>query len=485
MALDDDEIAGADIARLQAAMAAGQTTAADLVAAYNRRIAAFDRAGPALNSVAELNPAAAAIAAALDAERAASGPRGPLHGIPVLLKDNIETADQLHTTAGSLAMKEWRPNSDAFLVSRLRAAGAVILGKANMTEWANFMTVGMKNGYSSRGGQVRNPYGPAFDTGGSSSGSAVAVAAGLCAVAVGTETSGSILSPASNNSLVGVKPTVGLISRHGIIPISRTQDTAGPLTRTVSDAAGLLNVLAGFDPKDRATLPLRRRPPFDYTASLTPDGLRGARIGVPRAVFWERAAVSHRAVAERALEVLRGCGAEVTDPAEIANASEVAGLGLGVLLYEFRRDLNRYLHDRGPDVPVRSLRALIRFHEANPVEMLRYGQTLLLAAEAAGGVKTAAYRRFRWEDLRLAKVEGIDLTLAANELDALVFPGFMGAAIGAKAGYPSVTVPAGYAEDGMPVGLTFLGPAWSEATLLRFAYAFEQASMARRPPVLM
>ena len=485
MALDDDEIAGADIARLQAAMAAGQTTAADLVAAYNRRIAAFDRAGPVLNSAAELNPGAAAIAAALDAERAASGPRGPLHGIPVLLKDNIETADQLHTTAGSLAMKEWRPNSDAFLVSRLRAAGAVILGKANMTEWANFMTVGMKNGYSSRGGQVRNPYGPAFDTGGSSSGSAVAVAAGLCAVAVGTETSGSILSPASNNSLVGVKPTVGLISRHGIIPISRTQDTAGPLTRTVSDAAGLLNVLAGFDPKDRATLPLRRRPPFDYTASLTPDGLRGARIGVPRAVFWERAAVGHRAVAERALEVLRGCGAEVIDPAEIANASEVAGLGLGVLLYEFRRDLNRYLHGRGPDVPVRSLRALIRLHEANPVEMLRFGQTLLLAAEAAGGVKTSAYRRFRSEDLRLAKVEGIDPTLAANELDALVFSGFMGAAIGAKAGYPSVTVPAGYAEDGMPVGLTFLGPAWSEATLLRFAYAFEQASMARRPPVLI
>jgi amidase len=484
-AMANFDVVEASIPDLQAAMAAGQTTAARLVADYTRRITRLDRKGPQLNSVLELNPDAGAIAEGLDRERKTSGPRGPLHGIPLLLKDNIDTADALHTSAGSLVLKDSIAAADAFLVGRLRAAGAIILGKANMTEWANFMAVGMKNGYSSRGGQVKNPYGEKFDTGGSSSGSGVATAASLCAAAVGTETSGSILSPASNNSVVGIKPTVGLISRRGVIPISSTQDTAGPIARTVADAAILLGAMTGVDRKDAATLASKGRALSDYTGALVADGLAGARIGVPRKVFWERGPQPVRDVAVRALESLTAAGAKLVDPAEIANAQAAGELGYDVLLYEFKRDLNRYLRTLGPGARVRSLKELIRFDEAHPEEMLRYGHTLLLAAESAGGVGTAAYERQRSEDLRLAKTEGLDATFAKHRLDALVFPSAYGAAIGAKPGYPSITVPAGYTEgDGMPVGLTFLGPAWSEARLIRLAYGFEQVAKARRPPEL-
>lgn len=482
MAARTPDVVEASISDLQAAMAEGRTSAVALVAAYQERIARIDRDGPRLNSVLELNPEATPIAEALDREREASGPRSPLHGIPILLKDNIDTGDRLHTSAGSLALKDSFARRDATLVTGLRAAGAIILGKANMTEWANFMAVGMKNGYSSRGGQVRNAYGAAFDVGGSSSGSAVAVAASLCAAAVGTETSGSIISPASRNSVVGIKPTVGLVSRAGVIPISATQDTPGTFGRTVADAAAVLGALTTVDRRDPAT---RLRPsatPADYSASLVAGGLQGATIGVPRAAFWDRGPQAVTDVAIRALEKLREGGATLVDPADIPGAPAALELGIDVMIYEFRRDLNRYLRSLDPSLPVHNLKDIIAFDEARPGEMLRYGHTLLLAAQATGGVGTAAYQRARSEDLRLAKDEGLDPTFARHGLDALVFPGTYGVAIGAKAGYPSITVPAGYTDDGLPVGLTFLGPAWSEPALIRLAHDFEQRMAARRPP---
>lgn len=463
---------------LQSAMEAEGLSALELVEYYLDRIRRYDQGGPRLNSVLETNPEARQIAQALDQERARKGPRGPLHGIPVMLKDNLDTADSLHTSAGSLAMQASRAPRDAFVVARLRAAGAILLGKANMTEWANFMTIGMKNGYSSRGGQVLNPYGPGFDPGGSSTGSGVAVSANLCAVAVGTETSGSILSPANNNSLVGIKPTLGLVSRSGIIPISASQDTAGPMARSVTDAAILLSCLAGPDPADPAT---RRQPaPADYPRFLEPD-IRGLRVGVPRAVFYEKPSPAEVAVVEGAIQALARLGVQLTDPADIPGAAQVFELGYTVLLYEFRRDLNRYFRRLGPSSPIRSLRELIRYNEAHPETMLRYGQTLLLAAEAAGGTQSEAYRYARRRDLEVAK-GGLDAAFTQFGLDALAFPAYWGASIGAKAGYPSITLPAGYTPEGFPVGITLLGPAWSEGTLLRLAYGLEQATRARRPP---
>jgi amidase len=472
----------ATILGLQAAMDGGALTSHALIAHFLQRVETHDRNGPRLNAVLEVNPDALERAAALDRERAAQGARGPLHGIPVLLKDNIATADRLHTSAGSLAFKDFVAPRDAFLVTRLREAGAVILGKANMTEWANYMTTGMPAGYSSRGGQVVNPYVASLSPGGSSSGSAVAVAAGLCTVAVGTETQGSILSPAHWNSVVGIKPTVGLVSRSGIAPIAATQDTAGPFGRTVADAALLLGALTGVDPRDRATRASRRHARRDDTASLDPRGLAGARLGIPRAVFFEKLSAAEGAVIEPALQALRDAGAILVDPADVPTAREAAEFRSDVMLYELKRDLNRYLRALGPDAPVRSLRELIRFNEARPREMLRYGQILLLAAHSTNGMKTAAYLTSRAEDIRLARTEGIDAVMARERLDALIFPGWAGAALGAKAGYPSVSVPAGYTAEGQPMGVMFLGPAWSEPALIRLAYAFEQATRSRRPP---
>jgi amidase len=476
------EVLEVTIPELQTAMDEGRLTAAWLTRHFLERIEAYDRSGPRLNAVLEVNPDALEIAEALDRERLATGRRSLLHGTPVLLKDNIATADRLHTSAGSLALKDCIAPRDAFLVARLREAGAVILGKTNMTEWANFMTTGMPAGYSSRGGQVINPYGINLGPGGSSSGSAVAVAAGCCPVAVGTETSGSILSPANQNAVVGIKPTVGLVSRSGIVPIAASQDTAGPFARTVTDAALLLGALTGVDPRDRVTRASRAHAQRDYMACLNPAGLEGARLGVPRAVYFEQLNSGEVAVLDAAFHALRDLGAILVDPVDIPTAREIVTFHSDVLLYEFKRDLNRYLAELGDRAPIRSLRDLIRFNEARPREMLRFGQIRLLAAQATSGLRAVTYVVSRAEDIRLARTEGIDPVMEREQLDALVFPGRTGAAIGAKAGYPSVIVPAGYTAEGAPIGLTFLGRAWSEPTLIRLAYAFEHATQHRRPP---
>jgi amidase len=468
----------ASISQMQALMVSKETSSAQLVKYYQDRISSLDK--NALNSVLEINPDALKIAQKLDAERTSGASRGLLHGIPVFLKDNINTADQLHTSAGSLALQHSRALEDAALVSKLREAGAIILGKTNMTEWANFISTHMPNGYSSRGGQVLNPYGAGFNTGGSSSGSGVAVAANLCAVAVGTETSGSILSPANNNSVVGIKPTVGLISRRGIVPIAASQDTAGPMARTVTDAAILLGAMTGFDARDAVTKGTKSL--SDYTVFLEKDGLKGLRLGIPRDYYWQHVKENQKSILENALTALQDGGAVLVE-AEIDSAQAVADLSYTVLLYEFKRDLNKYLRNLAPEFP-RSLLEVIRYNERNHKKMLRYGQTLLLAAQSTSGTNSDIYKFTRAEDLRLSRQKGIDATLKKHKLDALVMPMYFGAQIGAKAGYPSINVPAGYSSDGNPVGITFMGTAWSEPILIRAAYAFEQLTKARKAPKL-
>ncbi len=466
---------------IQKAMEGGQITSRQLTQMYLERIEALNRSGPQLRGVIETNPDALKIADALDRERKANGARGALHGLPILVKDNIDTFDRMHTSAGSLALAKSIAPRDSTVAAGLRASGAVILGKANMTEWANFMTVGMENGYSSRGGQGVNPYKPGLDTGGSSSGSGISVAANLCAGAIGTETSGSILSPSNQNSVVGIKPTVGLVSRGGVIPVSSTQDTPGPMTRTVRDAAILLNAIAGKDRRDPATRDARIAD--DYTAFLDPDGLKGARIGVPRDVYWTGLPPDQARIVERAIQTIQACGATVIDPAEIETAQEAAQFHFEVLLYDFKRDINRYLKTLGPDAPIKNLKELIAYNEASPEKMLRYGQLILQAAQATSGTLTEkiyAYRRA--QDLRLSKRDGIDATIKKHRLDALLFPIYMGYAIAARPGYPSVIVPAGYTADNTPVGVSFTAQAWAEPALIRFAYAFEQATKARRAP---
>ena len=514
-------IEDATIAALQEALAAGQTTASALTRACLARIEAYDRAGPRLNSVREVNPDALAIAAAADGRKPSK--RFPLAGIPILVKDNIATGDRQHTTAGSVALADAQARRDATVVTRLRAAGAIILGKANLTEFANILALDMPSGYSSLGGQVRNPYAPALDDrgipvvppGGSSSGSAVAVAAGLCAAAIGTETSGSLLSPATQNGLVTVKPTVGLVSRAGIIPIAHSQDTAGPLTRTVRDAAILLNVLAARDPLDPATRRLRR--PADYTAGLDADGLEGARIGVPsdpadpaNDVYYGRLPARSALVMNRAIAVLEDRGATIVR-ANMPAAGWIGGPGTTmavlntnpespnrfnpayrpiVFLYELKRDLNLYLRDWACGTAIETLADIIAFNEAHADRALRFGQDLFLAAEATrGDLSEPEYRTARVIDLRSAADQGLDAYLDTHRLDAVLFPGPSGAAIAARAGYPSVQVPAGFVAgiDGKPtpdypLGITFTGRAWSEATLLRLAHAFEQTAQGRRSP---
>jgi amidase len=522
-------IENATIGELQAALTDGRTTASALARAYLARIEAYDRAGPLLNAVREINPDALAIAASLD--RVTPSRDRPLAGLPILLKDNIATGDRTHTTAGSLALAEARAKRDATLVARLRAAGAVILGKANLTEFANILAIDMPSGYSSLGGQVKNPYAPRLDgrgvplvpPGGSSSGSAVAVAAGLCAAAIGTETSGSLLSPATQNGLVTVKPTVGLISRAGILPIAHSQDTAGPLTRTVRDSAILLNVLAASDPRDPATRHLQR--PGDYTGFLDPDGLRGARIGVPsdpsdpgNDVYYGRLGMRAAAVIGGAIAVLERQGATIVR-ASIPTAGWIGGPGTEmavlnrnpesltrdeparrpiVFVYELKHDLNRYLRDWLTGTALHSLADIIAFNEANAGRALRFGQDIFLAAEVTrGDLREPEYRSARAMDLRSAGAQGLDAYMEAHRLDAVLFPSTAGAAIAAKAGYPSVQVPAGFISGvgsgigpgpgaqptpDYPLGITFTGRAWSEPVLLRLAYGFEQASQVRHPP---
>ena len=504
------------------ALGEGKVTASDLTRAYLARVKAYDRGGPHLNSVREINPDALAIAARFDGVKPSA--QRPLAGVPILVKDNIATGDRQHTTAGSVALASARARDDAPVVKRLRDAGAVILGKANLTEFANILAIDMPAGYSSLGGQVRNPYVPKLVDnrgipvvlpGGSSGGSAVAVAAGLCAAAVGTETSGSLLSPATQNGLVTVKPTVGLISRSGILPISHSQDTAGPLTRTVRDSAILLNVMAARDPSDPATRPMKR--PKDFTASLDKDGLKGARIGVPsdpddplNDIYFGKLPPSAKKVMTKALRVLADYGA-VLVRASIPTAGWVGGPGTTmsvlnrnplsrnkggiatppvVFIYELKRDLNLYLRDWATNTKVRTIADIIAFNRRNAKKALRFGQDLLLAADATrGDLSELEYRSARAMDLLAAKERGLDAYMSRHRLDAVVFPGAAGCAIPAKAGYPSVQVPAGFRSGvddrktpDFPLGLTFTGRAWSEATLLRLAYAYEQASVMRRPP---
>jgi amidase len=474
----------ATIVHLQEAMVSGELTSKDVVLIYLDRIAQYDKQGVALNSILEINPDALQIAEALDVERAKKGPRGPLHGIPVLVKDNIDTNDKLHTSAGSLALANSYAAEDSFVAAQLRKAGAVILGKTNMTEWANFMTENMPSGYSSRGGQVLNPYGPGkWDVGGSSSGSGASVAANFTAVAIGTETSGSILSPASSNSIVGIKPTVGLVSRTGVIPIAHSQDTAGPMARTVTDAAILLGAITGVDESDPATLTSVDRSRTDYTVFLDPNGLKGARIGVARDIYFDRLNEDQKAIMNAAIDKLKSEGAVIVDPVTIPSASQK--WDYNVLVYEFKPDLNAYLHKLSPNVAVHSLKEVIEFNNYHADATLKHGQTILIESEATSGTLTeSAYINSRARDLYLSQTEGIDHVMDEHDLDALLFPANWGASIPAKAGYPSITVPGGYTPEGEPLGVTFTSKAYSEPTLIKLAYAYEQATKNRAAPTL-
>jgi amidase len=495
------------IPELQQQMQAGTLAAEALAEAYLARIQEIDtRDGspgspPGLNAVIEVNPDAPRIARELDAERAERGPRGPLHGIPVIVKDNIDTADRMQTTAGSLALSGSIAAQDATLVAWLRRAGAVLLGKANLSEWANFRSTHSTSGWSSRGGQTRNPYALDRNPCGSSSGSAVAVAANLCAAAVGTETDGSIICPSHTNGIVGLKPTLGLVSRAGIVPIAHSQDTAGPMGRTVADVAALLGAMVGtgagaVDPRDPATADSEGRTRCDYTQFLDPDGLRQARIGVARGAFGFDARVDD--IIEGCIRELARLGATIIDPAEIETAGQLAETEFEVLLYEFKADLNAYLGALGPDAPVHSLDEVIAFNEAHREEVMPYfGQERMLAAQGKGPLTEPDYLEALAANHRLARDEGIDATLRKHELDAIVAPSGAPACLidwvrgdqrssgssspAAVAGYPNLTVPAGYVF-GLPVGISFIAGAFQEPTLLRLGYAFEQATRVRRTP---
>lgn len=463
------------VAQIRHALKNRETTSAELVLAYMKRIAEIDKDGPKLNSVLELNPDAVFIAEAMDRERAAGRVRGPMHGIPVLIKDNISTADKMRTSAGSLALADNYAPYDAEIVRRMREAGMVIMGKTNMTEFANFMAHNMRSGYSSRGGQVLNPYKADGEVSGSSSGSAVAAAASLCAVTVGTETNGSIMSPAHRNCVVGIKPTVGLVSRRGIIPISVTQDTAGPLCRTVADAAELLNVLAGPDDGDPATVGVT--PDTDYTRYLDDDGLRGMRVGLDRAWMGDLND-EQRAIAEASFKAVRDAGAVAVDGADLPHAR----CSYSNMLYEFRACLNAYLAEMRPSIACRSLADIIRYCTEHQKECLEYGMGRLLDSEygASGTLTDPKYIRDHIDAIRISRTDGIDKVMDEHELDVLMCPGVTDSA--AVAGYPSILVPAGFTSDGMPYGMMFIGRAYSEPTLIRAAHSFELRTKARRAP---
>jgi amidase len=480
------KIEEATVADMQEAMKSEELTSVKLVSMYLERIAAFDKQGVSLNSVLEINPDALAIAESLDAERKLKGSRGPLHGIPVMLKDNIDTGDKMHTSAGSLALANSYAPDDSFVAKKLREAGAVILGKVNMTEFANYKTRGMPGGYSSRGGQVLNPYKPGvFGTGGSSAGSGVSVAANLTALAIGTETSGSILSPAYNNSVVGIKPTVGLISRDGIIPLAHSQDTAGPIARTVADAAAMLGVLTGVDEKDPITGTSIDKSYTDYTIFLDKDGLKGARIGIPRAYYYSTITDEENKLMNTVIDDLKAQGAIIVDNADIPSAVELSEFQSTVFKHEFKSDINAYLESLGPNASVRSLSDIITFDINDIAHNLKYGDVLLTESNSTSGTLTEPqYIMDRLKDLRLSRDEGIDYVMHKYDLDALLFPNTTGAAIAAKAGYPSITVPAGYTADGKPVAATFTAGAYSEPTLIRVAFSFEQATHYRKAPAL-
>ncbi|MFN7994641.1 MAG: amidase [Bryobacteraceae bacterium] len=475
------ELEEATIDLLRKRMAEGSLTSQSLTKLYLERIAAIDKRGPELNAVIELNPDALAIAAALDKERKAKGARGPLHGLPVLIKDNIDTADRMMTTAGSLALLGSMASRDSAVAERLRAAGAVLLGKTNLSEWANMRSSHSTSGWSGRGGQTRNPYALDRNPCGSSSGSGAAVSANLCVAAIGTETDGSIVCPSTTNGIVGIKPTLGLIPATGIIPIAHSQDTAGPMARTVADAALLLGALTGID----------------YSGSLDPKGLKGARIGVARDKFFGFHEKTDQIMEAAIQEVKRG-GAEIVDPADVPNLDKYGDSESEVLLYEFKADLSAYLGALGPKAPVHSMQEVIDFNERHrDREMPYFGQDLMIKAQAKGPLTTQAYLDALEKNHRLSRTEGIDAVMNQYHLDALIAPtggpawctdlvngdhGLGGCSSpAAVAGYPHITVPAGFVV-GLPVGLSFFGTANSERVLIKLAYAFEQATRHRKAP---
>ena len=479
-------------------MAAGEITAAGLVEKYLDRIDYIDRSGPKLNSIIELNPDALEIAHNRDHERGEGKVRSPLHGIPIIIKDNIDTRDKMQTTAGSLALEGSRARRDAYLVKRLRRSGAVLLGKANLSEWANFRSTRSVSGWSSRGGLTRNPYVLDRSACGSSSGSAVAAAANLCAAAVGTETDGSIICPAQTCGVVGIKPTLGLISRSGIIPISKSQDTAGPLARTVEDAAFLLGVMVGVDERDKTTQLKRRKAYYDYTKFLKMDGLEGARIGVARNMLGSDKRTMD--ILENCLDLMKELGAVIIDPTDLPNLDEFAKTELEVLLYEFKSGLNAYLSNLGPRSQVHSLEEVIQFNEDNKERVMPFfGQERMLAAIEKGSLSTPEYREALSKNRRLTRREGIDEIINRERLDAIVVisggPAWaldlvngdsrswdmQSTSPAAVAGYPHITLPAGQIR-GLPIGISFFSRAWQEATLIRIAYALEQELQARKQP---
>ncbi len=488
----------ATISDLQSRLKSGELSARSLTAAYLARIEEIDKAGPRLNSVIEVNPDALAIAEALDKERKQKGPRGPLHGIPVLIKDNSDTADRMQTTAGSLALVGSRPAQDSGVARKLREAGAVILGKTNLSEWANIRSSHSTSGWSGRGGLTRNPYSLDRNACGSSSGSGAATSANLCTVAVGSETDGSIVCPSSANGIVGIKPTLGLISRAGIIPIAHSQDTAGPMARTVRDAAILLGALAGSDPRDAATADADGKRQKDYTQFLDPNGLRGARIGVARKYFGFSDSVDD--LMNRVLAEMKAAGAVIVDPADLESHGKFDDTELLVLMYELKADLNAYLRSR-PDAQVQSLADVIAFNEKHKdKEMPYFGQDLFLKAQEKGPLTDKEYVAALAANRSLSREHGIDGVMDKFHLDALVAPtggpawltdlangdhavgGSSNAA--AVAGYPNINVPAGFVF-GLPVGISFFGRAWSDPALLKIAYGFEQLAKARKAPEFM
>src|SRR5215212_4564738 len=486
------------ISDLQEKMESGELTARRLVELYTERIAEIDKNGPYVNSVIELNPDALEIADSLDAERQAGKTRGALHGVPILIKDNIDTADRMQTTSGSLALEGHIAAKDAFIAKQLRKAGAVIMGKTNLSEWANFRGRRSVSGWSSRGGLTRNPYALDRTACGSSVGSGAAVAANLCAGAVGTETDGSIICPAQTNGIVGIKPTLGLISRSGIIPIAHSQDTAGPMARTVADAAILLGAMTGVDPQDSSTRLSRKRGLTNYTKFLELDGFIGARIGVARNMAGANSRILK--IFEFCVEVLKKLGAEIIDPVDVPNFDKFGRTELDVLHYEFKADLNKYLKSLSDGVGVRSMADVIKFNEENSDKVMPYfGQEHMMTAQAKPSLRDKKYRDALAKNHLYARTKGLDAAMRKHKLDALVMPSggpswvidlvngdssnwdMESTSPAAVAGYPHITVPAGYVF-GLPVGLSFVGKAWEEPSLIKFAYAFEQATQLRRTP---
>lgn len=486
------------ISELQEKMESGELTARRLAELYLERISEIDKDGPYLNSVIELNPDALEIADTLDAERNEGKTRGPLHGVPILIKDNIDTHDQMQTTSGSLALEGHIAAKDAFIVKQLRKAGALILGKTNLSEWANFRSERSVSGWSSRGGLTRNPYALDRSASGSSSGSGAAVAANLCAAAVGTETDGSIISPAQTNGIVGIKPTLGLVSRSGIIPIAHSQDTAGPMARTVADVAIMLGAMTGTDDKDPATRVSKKRSFSNYAKFLDLDGLRGARIGVARNMAGSHPRIIK--IFEHCIEVMKHLGAVIVDPVDVPNFDKFDKTEMDVLFYEFKADLNKYLRSVDGTARVHSMEDVIKFNEENSHRVMPYfGQERMISAQEKKSLRDKKYRDALARNLRLTRKEGIDAAMRKHKVEALIVPtggpawlidlvngdsdnwDMVSTSPAAVAGYPHITVPAGYIF-GLPVGISFLAQAWQEPTLIKFSYAFEQATQFRRQP---